>query len=332
MSKESLPPRQGTRWRAWAITLALLVHAALFVLLFVSVRWRVEAPPPLNVDLLAPIATQTRMSGASSLPQAPKPEPAPEPPRAQPKPPEPAPKPAAEPPPSAPKPAPEPSRPAPKAEPELPKPAPKPEPPKPTPAAQPPAKPDMAVAKPEEKKTEPPKLAPKPEPKPEPTKPAAKPEPKPESPKPTPKPEPKPTPKPEADDFQRLAQQRLQRQANPSPDPVAERLQALAQGQAARPGGPDAAALASYVDAIRAKVRESVTVPPGVSGNPEAEFRVRQAPDGTVLEVRLLRSSGHPALDQALERAIHAASPLPLPSDRRLFQTELILRLRPLAD
>jgi colicin import membrane protein len=87
-----------------------------------------------------------------------------------------------------------------------------------------------------------------------------------------------------------------------------------------------------YKNAIRAKVRGNLLVPPSVSGNPEATFEVDQLPSGEVLNVRLKRSSGIPALDDAIERAIRRSSPLPLPSERSLFQRTLELKFRPLAD
>jgi colicin import membrane protein len=41
-----------------------------------------------------------------------------------------------------------------------------------------------------------------------------------------------------------------------------------------------------------------------------------QLPTGEVLSIRMLKSSGNPAYDTAVERAILKSSPLPLPSDR----------------
>ena len=78
--------------------------------------------------------------------------------------------------------------------------------------------------------------------------------------------------------------------------------------------------------AIRSKLR----VPPEVRGNPEAEFEVAQLPSGEVLSAKLRKSSGNQALDEAIERAIFSASPLPKPADMSLFQRDLILKFRPL--
>jgi colicin import membrane protein len=67
-----------------------------------------------------------------------------------------------------------------------------------------------------------------------------------------------------------------------------------------------------------------------VQGNPEAVFNVVQLPTGDVLSVKLKKSSGNPALDTAIERAILKASPLPLPEPRSLFERQLELTFRPL--
>ncbi|MPN42721.1 hypothetical protein SDC9_190278 [bioreactor metagenome] len=89
-------------------------------------------------------------------------------------------------------------------------------------------------------------------------------------------------------------------------------------------------AIDAYQNAIRTKVRGNLLRPPGLTGNPEAIFEVDQLPTGEVLTIRLKRSSGVPALDDAIERAIRRSSPLPLPTQRELFQRTLELKFRPL--
>jgi colicin import membrane protein len=76
-------------------------------------------------------------------------------------------------------------------------------------------------------------------------------------------------------------------------------------------------------------VRGNIVLPPGIQGNPEAIFEVSQLPSGEVLDVRQKRSSGNPALDSAIERAIRKSSPLPKPDDPALFQRTLEIRYRP---
>ena len=45
--------------------------------------------------------------------------------------------------------------------------------------------------------------------------------------------------------------------------------------------------------------------------------------------LRLRKSSGYPAYDEAVERAIWKSSPLPLPDRQEKFQRELTLKLTP---
>ena len=221
----------------------------------------------------------------------------------------------------APRPEPKPEpKPAPKPEPK-PEPKPKPEPPKPEPVP----KPEIAIKVPE-KKPEPPKPAPKPEPKVEP-KPAPKPEPKPE-PKPAPKPEPKPEPKPPTKPVQDDYMKKLLAQETQAAQDA--RLEGLLRQDAARAGAQGD--MDKYKLAIATKVRGNLLRPPGLSGNPEATFEVDQLPSGEVLNLRLKRSSGVAALDEAIERAIRRSSPLPLPSNPSLFQRTLEFKFRPLAE
>jgi colicin import membrane protein len=88
-------------------------------------------------------------------------------------------------------------------------------------------------------------------------------------------------------------------------------------------------ALGDYVNRIRAKVRQNWILPQDLQGNPECVFDVVQLPTGEVLSVKLSKSSGNPAYDAAVERAILKSSPLPLPEPRSLFERQLKLTFRP---
>ncbi len=86
-----------------------------------------------------------------------------------------------------------------------------------------------------------------------------------------------------------------------------------------------------YQDMIRAKIRRNIVMPPDVPESARAEFKVTLLPGGDVLDVELLRSSGHSAYDNAAERAIYKAQPLPVPTDvslQKMFR-ELKLTIRP---
>lgn len=181
-----------------------------------------------------------------------------------------------------------------------PKPLPKVEP-KPEPL--PPKKPDIAVK--EEKK--------KPEPK--------KPEPKPEP----PKPEPKPQPQPKFDFSKELARETSELK----PRPNTQQLANAAAAEAEQRASANKKGLADYASKIRMKVRGNIMLPPSIQGNPEAVFEVNQLPTGEVLDVKLKRGSGNPALDAAIERAIRKSSPLPKPDDPSLFQRTLEIKYKP---
>ena len=200
---------------------------------------------------------------------------------------------------------------------EAPKPEPKPEPPKPEPKPEPP----------------------KPEPKPEPTKPEPKIE-KPQivekapppKPKPKPKPEPKvekPKPKPKADpEFEkRLRAEAAAEQKTLSEQTRLREERALAERLAA---AANKKALDDWVTKIRVRVKSKMgLLPPGLTGNPEAIFSVKLLPSGDVLDVQKRKSSGHAGYDDMVERAIRNATPLPLPTDPKVFQRELELKFRP---
>jgi colicin import membrane protein len=93
------------------------------------------------------------------------------------------------------------------------------------------------------------------------------------------------------------------------------RAQAGAEAKAAgaeRARGDDR----NYLTKLKTKIRGNVILPPNLQGNPAAVFRVTQLPSGEVIDVRLIKSSGNPQLDTAVERAIRKSSPLPTPEGR----------------
>jgi len=88
---------------------------------------------------------------------------------------------------------------------------------------------------------------------------------------------------------------------------------------------------AEAISRIRSRIRGFVVLPPDLAGNPEAEFDVVVLPGGEVLSVKLVKSSGVAAYDNAVERAILKAQPLPVPSDPAAFARfrNLHLKFRP---
>ena len=86
-----------------------------------------------------------------------------------------------------------------------------------------------------------------------------------------------------------------------------------------------------YKGLIRDRIRRFIVEPPNLQGNPEVEFDVVVLPGGEVLSVRLKKSSGFVTYDNAVERAVLKAQPLPLPPDASLHKDfrDLNLKFRP---
>ncbi|MBD3813167.1 MAG: cell envelope integrity protein TolA, partial [Betaproteobacteria bacterium] len=96
------------------------------------------------------------------------------------------------------------------------------------------------------------------------------------------------------------------------------RLARLTEAQAAanKRQAEVASVVGQYRDQISAKVRGNTRLPDNLKGNPEVRCLVKLLPTGEVQSVRVTKSSGNPAYDDAVVRAIEKSSPLPLPSDR----------------
>jgi colicin import membrane protein len=77
-----------------------------------------------------------------------------------------------------------------------------------------------------------------------------------------------------------------------------------------------ASLVGQYRDQISSKVRGNTRLPEDLKGNPEVRCLVKLLPTGEVLSVRVTKTSGNPAYDDAVVRAIEKSSPLPLPGDR----------------
>jgi colicin import membrane protein len=109
--------------------------------------------------------------------------------------------------------------------------------------------------------------------------------------------------------------------------------QALADRLAKEASSAQSKIYDEYVRQISSKIKRNIVEPPNLLGNPQVEFEVRLLPGGEVMDggVHMRRSSGNPAYDQAVERAILKSSPLPLPPDPSMFNMfrELNLKIRP---
>jgi colicin import membrane protein len=205
-----------------------------------------------------------------------------------------------------------------------------PEPPKPEPKVEPEPKPEQ----PPEPKAEIAVKKPLPEPKPEPKKKKEEP------------PKPDPAIKKKEEELQKKKaeekrQQEALRKLQQMDDDLAEKAlsddaKALASARNAERAQKAAAGAVGANDAviakIQAKIRPFVNRQLCGTGKPVLEFSVSLMPGGQIMgSPRLRSSSGIPGCDQAVERAILQAQPLPVPPEPELFSKyrDLKLQFRP---
>lgn len=113
----------------------------------------------------------------------------------------------------------------------------------------------------------------------------------------------------QADALKRMQQDML------SEEHASENKQANAASAAA-----NASVIGEYQDKIRSKIRGNVNKSLCGDGNPELIFSIGLLPTGDFSGMpKLKKSSGNAACDAAVERAIAASEPLPLPADPAIY-------------
>ena len=216
----------------------------------------------------------------------------------------------------------------------------------------PPAKPTVAQQAPPRPAPEPAKPPPEPKPQPPKPEPP-KPEPRPLPPKPEPKAEPpRPDPeialKAEREKRERIEREKREKlerekaekaekekaqkkreeqerkrrereEAEQLKREEAERQRQIQEQQAQAERARAAAASArqkefnQWVDRIKVKIRSRANVPDTVPKGTKVQVLIRILPGGEVLDIAITKRSGNAAYDNAIERAIRSASPLPVP-------------------
>ncbi len=97
----------------------------------------------------------------------------------------------------------------------------------------------------------------------------------------------------------------------------------------------EAAQMAGEVDKYKAMILGAISqqwiLPENANPALSSQFRIHLAPNGTVLSVNLVRSSGDPVLDRSAQSAIYKASPLPVPMNATAFNVfrDINLTVRP---
>ncbi|OYY94245.1 MAG: hypothetical protein B7Y41_07955 [Hydrogenophilales bacterium 28-61-23] len=134
------------------------------------------------------------------------------------------------------------------------------------------------------------------------------------------------------DQSRRQIDQELARQMREELDAESSQLRAIENRASV---GKQSRVVQDFQERIRAKIKSALVLPQNLRGNAEVAYKVSLLPNGEVLRVTLVGTSGQPLYDSAVERAIFKASPLPLPSDRGTaaqFRDDLILKFRPSDD
>ena len=100
--------------------------------------------------------------------------------------------------------------------------------------------------------------------------------------------------------------------------------QAGAPAQAKQASGPSP----SYAGKVVAAVRPNIIFSEQLSTNPEAVVKLRTSPTGNILGRELIESSGVPAWDEAVLRAIDRTQRMPLDEDGRV-PSPMVIVFRP---
>ena len=96
-------------------------------------------------------------------------------------------------------------------------------------------------------------------------------------------------------------------------------------GTALKSSGPSA----SYAGRIMARIKPNLVFTDSADGNPTATVEVKLGPDGTIIDKRLLQSSGVKAWDEAVLRALDRTEMLPRDIDGRVPPPfPIVFRLR----
>ena len=80
-------------------------------------------------------------------------------------------------------------------------------------------------------------------------------------------------------------------------------------------------AVISYTAQLRDKIERSWQYPPGVEPDQQVTVRINLVPTGEVIAVTVVKGSGNSALDRSVEQAVMKASPLPVPKDIKVFES-----------
>ncbi len=137
-----------------------------------------------------------------------------------------------------------------------------------------------------------------------------------------------------ADKLKEVQVREAQARAEKLKSEQAEKQHQLAVEQASRDQAKKAQ-LAGEINKYKAMIVNAISrqwiLPENADSGLSCQFRIRLAPDGAVLDLSLIRSSGDAILDRSAATAIRKAAPLPVPTDVETFNIfrDISLTVRP---
>lgn len=142
--------------------------------------------------------------------------------------------------------------------------------------------------------------------------------------------------KEQQEEAKKLAEQKKQNEEKIRAEKALAEKQRQADARAtAMADAANQARMSGEVDKYKALILNAIgrqwILPDNANSSLSSQFRIHLAPDGAVLEVSLIRSSGDPILDRSAQTAIYKASPLPVPADPGTFNLfrDINLTVRP---
>jgi colicin import membrane protein len=125
--------------------------------------------------------------------------------------------------------------------------------------------------------------------------------------------------------------QKKARQQHALEQELAKQVAAEQAALAAKQSAKQSVAAEKTINRYKAKIIQAIAqhwvMPKDVDQQLSCQLLLHLAPGGQVLAVRVLRVSGNAVLDRSVRAAVNKASPLPVPTDRHLFDKFRVLRL-----
>lgn len=87
----------------------------------------------------------------------------------------------------------------------------------------------------------------------------------------------------------------------------------------------------TYISSITAKVKDNWRTPARISPNAQCDLKITQSPNGNITSVKVLNCNKDATkqFQQAAEKAVYRAQPLPAPPVKELFEREITFEFKP---